>query len=91
MIITRLRNLFKKKPERFLSIANGELIPPGTYYMLNGRRAYSGKAYVIKVLCPFCSREHKHGGCEDLGQLVPTRLSHCGCGHEYVLRIRGGK
>jgi len=85
-IITRI---FTKHKHEQLPVAYGRLIPPHTFYKINGKMALSGGMYKTVVRCPFCYKEHAHGGCKDLRKLVPTRQAHCG-GGRYELKIEGG-
>jgi hypothetical protein len=46
------------------------------------------KIISIYVLCPFCNKEHKHGGghsLEDLPSMLGSRSSHCEKGGQYII------
>lgn len=40
--------------------------------------------FIIRVICPFCKKIHKHGGGSDDKPHYGTRVAHC-CEKEYDL------
>lgn len=83
-----LRDFFQKSKKNF-PIAYGRLIEPRSFYRLNKKLALSGGMYKVVIRCPYCGKEHAHGGCADLRKIGPTRWAHCGGGF-YRLSIRRG-
>lgn len=48
-----------------------------------------GKSIKLYVMCPYCNKEHQHGGGDNLSELssfLSIRLSHCISDKQYVIK-----
>lgn len=69
-----------------LPLATRRIIPPGQIYKQNGITQPVSRRWLFLVTkCPFCHRQHLHGGAPTWDELGPTRISHCHRGGEYKL------
>ena len=83
-IIAKSQSICRK----FIVPARCRMIEPLSFYRFNGRKILNGFGWSLLVTCPYCGREHLHGGCQDPADLISTRLSPCGHG-EYFLVLGG--
>lgn len=72
--------IIPQKDNTSLPAAPGVLIPPLQEFTFKRRKIRSNGWRFLVNTCPYCNKQHLHGGHPDPAELGETRVSHCGRG-----------